>query len=128
MDETLVGVLAEADFEGSTARLRLADGGAVVVNFLPDLADDIQDALRSRAGFEGVVRYDPKTSHATSVELRTVIRGAQLMLAGESFWRPRTFSELQTEQGVTGRVDIADLAISDLTDEERAAFLSEFAE
>lgn len=34
----------------------------------------------------------------------------------------KTFAELQEAQGTTGRVDPADLAIPDLTDQERAAF------
>jgi len=127
-DETLVGVLVEADFEGNTARLRLADGGAVTVNFSADLADEIQEALRSRAGFEGAVRYHPKTSQATSVELRAVIRGTQLVLDAEAFWQPKTFAGLQMRQGTTGRINPADMAIPGLSDEERAAFLAGYVE
>jgi len=125
-DETLIGVLFESDFEQGTAKLRLGDNAVVVVTFSDDLADDIQEALRSRVGFEGSVRYDPKTSQATSVELRSLLYGTQLALNGEAFWRAKTFAELQADQRTTGLVDPADLAISDLTDEERVAFLSEF--
>ena len=127
-DQTLIGMLVEADFEGHTARLRLADGTAVTVNFSADLADEIQEALRSRASFEGAVRYHPKTSEAISVELRAVIRATQLALDAEAFWQTRTFSELQAVQGASGRVLPTDLAILDLTDEERTSFLSELAE
>jgi hypothetical protein len=127
-DETLVGVLFEADFEGNTAKLRLANGGVVTVNFSLDLADDIQEALRSRARLEGVVRYHPRTAQASSVELRTVVRNTQLALDGDAFWQSPTFAELQAGQGTTGRVDPDDLGISDLTDDERAAFLAALAE
>jgi hypothetical protein len=123
-DETLVGVLVEADFEVHTARLRMADGGAVTVSFPPDLADDIHEALRSRARFDGVVHYHPRTARVTRVELRAVVRSTQLPLESESFWHPETFADLQAAQGTTGRVDPADLAIVDLTDDERAAFLA----
>jgi hypothetical protein len=127
-DETLIGVLFEADFEQNTAKLRLADNAVVVVAFSGDLADDIQETLRSRVGFEGAVRYDPKTSQATSVEVRALLDSRQLALNGEAFWRVKTFAELQADQRTTGLADPADLAISDLTEEERAAFLSGFVE
>jgi hypothetical protein len=123
-DDTLVGVLVEADFEQHTARLRLADGQGVSVSFPVDLADDIQEALRSRARFDGLIHYDPRSSQARRVELRTVVRSTQLPLEGESFWHPQSFADLQASQGTTGRVDPADLAIEELTDDERAAFLA----
>ncbi|MFD6692075.1 hypothetical protein [Micromonospora aurantiaca (nom. illeg.)] len=127
-DETLVGVLFEADFEGNSARLRLASGGVVTVNFLPELADDIQEALRSRARLEGHVRYHPRTAQATSVELRAVSRSTQLELDVDSFWESQSFAELQAAQGTTGRVDAAALGMTDLTNDERAAFLAALAE
>lgn len=127
-DETLVGVLFEADFEGNTARLRLASGGVVTVNFSPELADGIQEALRSRARLEGHVRYHPRTAQATSVELRAVSRSTQLELDVDSFWESQTFAELQAAQGTTGRVDAAALGMTDLTNDERAAFLAALAE
>jgi hypothetical protein len=127
-DQALVGVLVEADFEGYTARLRLAHGDAVTVNFSPDLADDIHEALRVRARFDGLVYYHPRTAGAISVELRSVVRNTQLALDVESFWRSTSFSELQAEQQTTGRVDPTDLAMPELTDDERAAFLAALAE
>lgn len=123
-EETLVGVLVEADFEGQTARLRLADGNAVTVDFPNELADEIQQALRSQAGFEGAVRYHPTTAQAVAVELRAVVRGSQLALGGEAFWQPNTFSRLQAAQGTRGLVYPAELAIADLSDDERSAFLA----
>lgn len=127
-DETLVGVLFEADFESNTAKLRLANGNALAVTFPADLADDIQEALRSRTRLDGLVRYDPRTAQAISVELQAVTRSTQLSLDVESYRQPQTFAGLQAEQGTSGRVDPADLGISDLTDDERAAFLAALAE
>jgi hypothetical protein len=127
-DETLVGVLFEADFEGNTAKLRLVSGGVVTVSFLPDLADEIQEALRSRTGVEGLVHYDPRTAQARSLELRTLVRNVQLAFDGDAFWRPTTFSDLQAEQGTAGRVDPQQLGIDDITDDERTAFLAGLAE
>lgn len=126
--ETLVGVLFEADFEGNAAKLRLPNGSLVTVSFSPELADDIQEALRSRARLDGLVRYDPRTAQASSVELRRVIRSTQLPLDLGSYWELQTFAGLQSAQGVTGRVDPDELGITDLTDQERAAFLAALAE
>jgi hypothetical protein len=127
-DETLIGVLFEADFEGNTAKLRLGNGNIVMVSFSPDLADDIQEALRSRARFDGLVRYHPKTSQVIGVELRAVVRGTQLVPDVDSFWQQQTFEELQSAQGITGRLDPRALGIPDLTDDERAAFLAAISE
>ncbi len=123
-DQTLVGVLVEADFEANTARLRLAEGGAVTVKFSAELADEIQEALRSRAQFDGEVRYHPKTSQAVDVKLRAVVRSMQLPLDTSSFWQVKTFAGLQVAQGTSGEVEPAELAIADLTDKERSVFLS----
>ena len=127
-DEAVVGVLFEADFEGNTAKLRLANGSVVAVSFPPELADDIQEALRSRTRLDGLVRYDPRTAQAISVELRTVERTTQLPLDVDLFWQPQTFAGLQAAQNVSGRVDPGSLGISDLTDDERVAFLAALAE
>jgi hypothetical protein len=43
---------------------------------------------------------------------------------GLAFWQMDTFADLQAAQGINGRVDPTDLAIVDLTDDERAAFLA----
>lgn len=125
---TLVGLLVAADFESNSARLRLADGSPVTVNFSADLADEIQDALRSRAGFEGAVKYHPRTTQAIGVELRSVLRGTQLALDAEEFWQPKTFAALQAAQQTSGRLEPTALAIDDLSEEERAAFLTEYFE
>lgn len=94
------------------------------MTFTPELADEIQEALRSRTRLEGLVNYHPRTAQATSVELRAFVAHTQFPLDLDSFWRVRSFAELQAEQGVTGRVDPDSLEIDDLTDDERAAFLA----
>jgi hypothetical protein len=127
-DETLVGVLVEADFEGETARLRLPDGRPITVRFPAELADDIQEALRSRAQFRGLVQYHPRTSQAIGVELRALVRSTQLPFDTDSFWQAGTFAGLQAAQHTTGQVNPDDLAIDDLTDDERAAFLAALGE
>ena len=48
------------------------------------------------------------------------------MLDSESFWDSPTFAELQDAQGTTGQLAVSDLAITDLTDDERAAFFAAF--
>jgi hypothetical protein len=123
-DQALVGLLFEADFEEETAKLRLPDGGVVTVAFPPELADDIHEVLRSQARLDGIVRYDPRTSQATHVELRTVERSMQVALDAEAFWRAESFAAIQEAQGTAGEVDPAGLAINDLSDRDRADFLA----
>jgi hypothetical protein len=127
-DETLVGVLFEADFEGNTAKLRLASGGVVTVSFAPELADEIQEALRSQTGVEGLVHYDARTTQARTVELRAIVRSVQLEFNSDAFWQPLRFDTLQIEQDTTGLVEPDELAINDLTADERAVFLAALAE
>jgi hypothetical protein len=55
------------------------------------------------------------------VEADSEAHTARLRLA---FWQMDTFADLQAAQGINGRVDPTDLAIVDLTDDERAAFLA----
>lgn len=128
LDQSLVGTLFEADFEQETAKLRLPTGELLSVSYRSELADDIYEALRTRARVEGLVTYDPRTSEATHVELRAVARSTQPPLDAESFWQPVSFTALQETQGTTGRFDPSDLAITDLTDEERHEFLAALAE
>jgi len=127
-DQELVGTLVEADFERNTARLRLPAGSSVDVSFSAELSDDIHEALRSKARLVGAVQYNPRTSEVKSVLLRALHRtwGTQLALGSESFWDSPTFAELQDAQGTTGQVTMSDLAMTDLTDDERAAFLAAF--
>jgi hypothetical protein len=84
--------------------------------------------LRSHTRIRGVVKYHPRTSQAVSVELRAIDTGSQLAIDVEAFWQRETFADLQAVQGTTGRVDPNNIGISDLTDDERAAFLAALAE
>lgn len=126
-DDTLVGVLVEADFEAGTARLRLPDGSAVAVKFSPDLADLIQEGLRSQTQAEGLVRYHPRTHQVIEVELRSLVRSTPFALDEGSFWRTESFAQLQESQGTTGHLDPRELALPDLTDRDRADFLAALA-
>lgn len=126
-EDLVVGTLFEADFERHTARLRMPAGGrTVTVSFSPDMADDIQQALRGEAQLEGRVRYDPGTGTATSIETHAVVRAEQLVIHNGdwSFTENLSVAELQQRQGVEGRVDLAELAAEDLTEEERDAFVA----
>lgn len=124
--DTLVGVLVEADFESFSARLRSPDGESVAVNFDEDLADDIQEILRSPAELVGEIEYDPETSRAVRVELRAITRAEQLAMHLEAgnFWEEVTVAELGVQHGVepvTGDVELGD---PELTEEEAVAFLA----
>ncbi len=126
-DDLVVGTLFEADFERLTARLRMpAGGGTVTVTFPATMADAIQQALRSEAQLEGRVRYDARTGTATSIETRAVTHAEQLLLhSGDwPFGENLSVAELQHRQGVDGRVNVADLAAHDLTEDERDAFVA----
>ncbi len=122
--DALVGRLVEADFERYTARLQPPAGGAITVRFPPELSDEIQEALRQVATFEGLVSYDPKTSIAKSVQLQAVSHGEQLMLRfGDfgDFWQHRSFEDLREAQGIQRPVDVDDLYDPDLSEEDREA-------
>lgn len=70
--DVLVGTLREADFDHCTARLHTATGETVVVDFPAELADEIQEALREQAAFEGIITFDPNTATVKRVELRRI--------------------------------------------------------
>ena len=57
-DDSLVGVLVEADFESNTARLRTTGGQRIAISFETELADRIQEGLRRQSEFRGEVSYD----------------------------------------------------------------------
>ena len=52
-DDSLVGVLVEADFESNTARLRTTGGQRIALRFETELADSIQEGLRRQSEFRG---------------------------------------------------------------------------
>lgn len=70
--DVLVGTLREADFDRRTARLHTAAGETVTIDFPAELDDEIQEALRAQASFEGVVLFDPATAVVRRVELRRI--------------------------------------------------------
>lgn len=98
--DVLVGSLREADFDRRTARLRATSGESIVVAFPPELADDVQQALRSQAQFEGLVTYDASTATARRVELRRISTPDALPFDAEEFWSAASVQELAEAQGV----------------------------
>lgn len=128
--DAVVGVLVEADFEKRTARLRTPTEPAVQVSFTEDLDDDIHVALRGPATLRGEVVYDPRTSTARSVALRTVVRGEQLILGldPQVFWLDRSFDDLAREQGAGQPAHPERLHDAEATDEERDAFVAALVE
>jgi hypothetical protein len=70
--DILLGTLHEADFDRRTARLHTSMGETVTVDFPPELADDIQEALRAQASFEGILTFDPSSNSVKRVELRRI--------------------------------------------------------
>lgn len=124
-EDTVTGVLVEADFESHTARLRSPTGGRIVVSFAEELADDIQDALRQQAQFVGEVTYDEKAAQAVSVDLREITRADQLIMGLEGdFWRQATVEELREEQDVEPVWDVSLLYDDTASDEEVDAFFA----
>ncbi len=119
-EDALVGVLVEADFESFTARLRGPGGSRTQVQFTPELADEIKQALREPARLRGEVRYDPKTSEARAVELREIVRGDQLALGLEpgDFWATRTVAEIAAELGIAPIGDVEALRDNEATDDD----------
>lgn len=119
-DDSLVGVLVEADFERHTARLRTAAGQSITVRFEPYLSDSIQEVLRRQTELVGEVTYDPKTMEARSVNLRDIVRSEQLTMgleAGE-FWTARSIGDLAAERGVGPVDDIEVLRDHEASDDE----------
>ena len=129
-DDSLYGVLVEADFEKNTARLRGPLRELVTVAFDESLADEIQEALRRQATFEGAIAYDPETNTAKSVRLTSVSRGVQLALDLDQaeFWTERSFSELAAVRAGALATMPDELFDADATDEERDAFMAALAE
>lgn len=119
------GTLVEADFEKRTARLRTPAGKPVVVQFGDDLADEIQTALRRPAELEGRLFFDPRTSLATSVELRQIRRADQLVFGAlpDGFWLNPTVEQLRQERGVQPVSDLSLLRDATATDDEIDAFM-----
>lgn len=124
--DTLVGVLVEADFERFSARLRSPDSRSVAVNFDENLADDIQEVLRSPAELVGEIEYDAETSRAVKVELRAITRAEQLAMHLDpgDFWEDVTIEDLQGQHGTEPISVDVELGDPELTDEEADAFVA----
>jgi len=124
--DVLVGSLREADFDKRTARLRTATGEVVQVAFSAELEDAIQEALRARAQFEGVVTFDPVTALARRVDVRRITTPEPLPFDTSAFWSPRSVADWAEEQGVP----VASFAepLGDWTDDERRDLVEALAE
>jgi hypothetical protein len=116
--DVLVGTLREADFDRRTARLLTATGETVTVDFPPELDDEIQEALRTQASFEGVVTFDPTTSTVKRVDLRHISTPEPLPFDTSAFWMQTSVSELAEAQGVQPVTFEAPFA--EWTEQERA--------
>ncbi|MBA3838995.1 MAG: hypothetical protein H0X55_01660 [Thermoleophilaceae bacterium] len=119
-DDSLVGVLVEADFESNTARLRTTDGQRIAIRFETELADNIQEGLRRQSEFRGEVSYDPKTLEARSVSLRSIVRGDQLVMGFDAgdFWAPDEIDKLAAEREIRRVEDVDTLRDREASDEE----------
>ena len=129
-DESLTGVLVEADFENYSAHLRTAGGQRISVRFEPSLADDIQEGLRRQRELVGEVQYDATTMEARSVKLREIVRQEQLSITLEpgEFWASHDIEALAVEQGVAAVSDVAMLRDPDPADDEVDRFLAALKE
>lgn len=124
-DDTVTGILYEADFERDRAHIRTATGDNVVVDYPPELRDDIYLALRHRASLLGEVDYDPVTAQVKAIHLREIREPEQLTLriGPEEFRHNSTVEELQVRQHVGPITSLEAIQDTSITDEEAAAFL-----
>lgn len=98
--DVIVGTLYEADFDRRTAHLHAATGETVTVEFPAELDDQVQDALRAPAAFEGIVSFDRATSIARRVELRRISTPEPLPFDTSAFWMTTSVDDLAHEQGI----------------------------
>jgi hypothetical protein len=98
--DVLMGTLREADFDRRTARLHTATGETVTVDFPAELADQIQEALRGQAAFEGIITFDPTTRTVKRVELRRISNPEPLPFDTSAFWDKTSVEGHAQPQGV----------------------------
>jgi hypothetical protein len=98
--DVVVGTLREADFDRRTARLHAATGETVTVEFPAELDDEIQEALRAQAAFEGIITFDPNTATIKRVELRRISTPEPLPFDASAFWTTSSVEDLAQAQGV----------------------------
>jgi len=115
--DVVVGTLREADFDRRTARLHTATGETVFVDFPTELDDQIQEALRGQAAFEGIVAFDPTTATVRRVQLRRVSSPEPLPLDTSAFWATSSVEDLAEAQGVQPATFVAPFA--EWTEDER---------
>ncbi|HST48062.1 hypothetical protein [Jatrophihabitans sp.] len=98
--DVVVGTLREADFDRRTARLHAATGETVTVKFPAELDDEIQEALRAQAAFEGIITFDPNTATIKRVDLRRINTSEPLPFDASAFWTTSPLEDLAQIQGV----------------------------
>jgi len=98
--DVILGTLHEADFDRRTARLHAATGETVIVEFPAQLDDQIQEALREPAAFEGIISFDPATATVKRVELRRISIPEPLPFDTSAFWVATSVEDLAQAQGV----------------------------
>jgi hypothetical protein len=102
--DVVVGTLREADFDRRTARLHATTGETVAVEFPAELDNEIQEALRAQAAFEGIITFDPSTSTVKRVELRRISVPEPLPFDTSAFWVTAPIADLALAQGRAGHV------------------------
>jgi hypothetical protein len=98
--DVIVGTLYEADFDRRTAHLHAATGETVTVEFPAELDDQIQEALRAPATFEGIISFDPATSIVRRVDLQRISTAEPLPFDTSAFWVTASVEGLAQEQGI----------------------------
>jgi len=123
--DRVVGRLVEADFENSTARLRVPSG-RIVVQFQPEHADTIQRALRHQASVVGTAVVDPSTNTVASIKVQEIEAGEQLEtgLAPGSFWDNEDIDARALAQGIKGPQRLEDLVDTAASKEEIEAVMA----
>lgn len=124
--DIVLGSLHEADFDRRTARLHTATGETVTVVFSADFDDQIQDALRAQAAFEGIISFDPLTETVKRVDLRRISAPEPLPFDPSAFWVTTPVEDLAHEQGIAPATFEAPLA--QWTEQELADIASALAD
>jgi hypothetical protein len=127
--DVILGTLHEADFDRRTARLHAATGETVIVEFPAELDDDIQEALRAQAAFEGIVTFDPATSIARRVELRRISTPEPLPFDTSAFVRQTSVTERPAlAEAQVIRPATFQAPFAEWTEQERAELASALAD
>ena len=122
-EETVRGVLYEANFEALSAKLRTGTNDVVEVRFDLDQAVEIKRELREATELEGEVTLEPRTNRITSIHVRRIERPEQLRF--REFWAAKSVPELIAEQGIAPVTHPHELSIERITDADWTAFRRE---